>query len=487
MTTSPPTAVEIEALHADCEPSDTTPYRWRWIVLVVILAAEVMDLIDSTVVNIAAPSIRADLGGSYSTIQWVAAGYTLAFAVMLITGGRLGDIFGRRRLFIIGALGFTIASAACAFAPSPGALITSRVIQGAFGAVLIPQGLGVIRAIFPPKERPRAFGLFGPVIGLSAVCGPIMAGALIDANLWGTGWRMIFLINGPLGLIGVAGAARYMPDSRSAGRIRLDTLGMLMVTAAAVLLVYPLVQGRDLGWPLWTYALMAGSVPLLAVFVWYERRRRQSPLIDPALFGRRPFAAGLAVLTGFFCVVAGLMLAFGVFTQSGLGFSPLKSGLAMVPWAFGTAIGAAFTGGLLGPRMGRHIIHIGLFVLTVGLYGVILTLRHSGAATTVWDFVPAMGTCGIGMGLAIAPLFNVILAGVEDHEVGSASGVLNALQQLGSAVGVAVVGTAFFDAVGRGTAFPTAMTLATWVAFGIAAATVLLVFWLPRDFRPETE
>jgi EmrB/QacA subfamily drug resistance transporter len=488
MATSEPTTVETTARPADVEPPGSRePYRWRWVVLAVILVAEVMDLLDSTVVNIAAPTIRAHLGGAYSTIQWVAAGYTLAFAVMLITGGRLGDIFGRRRLFIIGALGFTVASAACAVALSPGALITSRVIQGAFGAVLIPQGLGMIRANFPPKEMTAAFGLFGPVIGLSAVGGPIMAGALIDADLWGTGWRMIFLINVPLGLLAVAGAVRFMPESRSPQRTRLDVPGMLMVTAAAVMLIYPLVQGRDLGWPLWTYGLMAGSVPLLAVFVWYERRRGDSPLIEPALFGRRPFTAGLAVLTGFFCAVAGLMLAFGVFTQTGLGFSPLKAGLAMVPWALGTAVGAAFSGGLLGPRMGRHIIHIGLIVLTVGLFGVILTLRHSGLATTAWDFVPAMGTCGIGMGLAIAPLFNVILAGVDDREVGAASGVLNAMQQLGSAVGVAVVGTVFFDAVGRGTAFPSAMTDASWTAFAIAAVTVVLVFWLPRNSRPETE
>jgi EmrB/QacA subfamily drug resistance transporter len=488
MSPSEPIATAVTTRHVDLEPPGRPePYRWRWVVLAVILAAEVMDLLDSTVVNIAAPSIRAHLGGAYSTIQWVAAGYTLAFAVMLITGGRLGDIFGRRRLFIIGALGFTIASAACAFAASPGALITSRVIQGAFGAVLIPQGLGVIRAIFPQKEMTAAFGLFGPVIGLSAVCGPIMAGALIDANLWGTGWRMIFLINVPLGLLAVVGAARFMPESRSPQHTRLDVPGMFMVTAAAVMLVYPLVQGRDLGWPLWTYALMAGSVPLLALFVWYERRRGDSPLIEPALFARRPFTAGLAVLTGFFCAVSGLMLAFGVFTQTGLGFSPLKAGLAMVPWALGTAVGAAFSGGLLGPRMGRHIIHIGLAVLTLGLFVVILTLRHYGAGTTAWDLVPAMGTCGIGMGLAIAPLFNVILAGVDDREVGAASGVLNAMQQLGSAIGVAVVGTVFFDAVGRGTAFLTAMRDASWTAFAIAAATVVLVSWLPRNFRPDAE
>src|SRR5262245_59754979 len=197
-----------------------TPYRWRWLVLATVLAVEVMDLLDSTVVNIAAPTIRKDLGGTYAAIQWIAAGYTLAFAVMLITGGRLGDIFGRKRMFLLGAAGFALSSLACAFANSPETLI------GELGAVRIPQGFGVIKAIFPPKELGGAFAAFGPVMGLSAVCGPIMAGALIDADWFGTGWRMIFLINVPLGLVAFLGALRFMPESRTPGARRLDMPGV---------------------------------------------------------------------------------------------------------------------------------------------------------------------------------------------------------------------------------------------------------------------
>src|SRR3954453_21840804 len=204
----PPSAAAL----ADDEPP---AYRFRWIVLAVVLVAEIMDLLDSTVITIAAPTVRADLGGGTATMQWWAAGYTLAFGVFLIVGGRLGDMFGRRRLFVIGISGFTLASAACALAPSPDVLIVTRVLQGGFGALLIPQGLGVIKNVFPPKEMGGAFAAFGPVMGLAAIAGPILAGWLTEADLLGTGWRMIFLLNVPLGLIGLIGALRFMPESRS--------------------------------------------------------------------------------------------------------------------------------------------------------------------------------------------------------------------------------------------------------------------------------
>src|SRR3989440_6599183 len=415
----------------------TTPYRWRWLVLAVILAAEIMDLLDGTVVNIAAPTIRKDLGGTYTAIQWIAAGYTLAFAVMLITGGRLGDIVGRKRMFLLGAVGFTLSSVACAFAQSPEMLITSRILQGALGAVMIPQGFGVIKMIFPPKEMAAAFGSFGPVLGLSAVCGPILAGALIDADWFGTGWRMIFLINLPLGVLAFVGAARFMPESRSARASRLDLPGMILVVAGSLLLVYPLVQGRGLGLPLWTYAMMSGSLPVFGGFVWCERRREHSPLIEAGLFAKRAFTGGLAVILGFFAAMLGFMLVFGLYLQIGLGYRPLSAGLAMAPWALGTAIGAALSGALLGPKFGRPVIHAGLLVMAPVLGGM-------------W-FVPrelAIFVAGFGTGLVLAPLFNVILAGGEDHEVGTASGVLNAVQQLGATVGVAVVGTVFFSLLG---------------------------------------
>ena len=438
------TATVTEAASA----APAAPYRWRWLVLAIVLAAEIMDLLDSTVVNIAAPTIRKDLGGTYSAIQWIAAGYTLAFAVMLVTGGRLGDIVGRRRMFLIGAAGFTISSVLCAFAQSPEMLIGSRVLQGALGAIMIPQGFGVIKMIFPVSELAAAFGAFGPVMGLSAVCGPILAGGLIDANWFGTGWRMIFLINLPLGLLAFLGAARFMPESRASRATRLDLVGMLLVTAGSLLLVYPLVQGRELGWPAWSYAMMVAALPVFGIFVWYERRRESSPLIEAGLFAKRAFSGGLAVIMGFFGAMLGFLLVFGLFLQVGLGYGPLPAGLAMAPWAIGTAIGAALSGAALGPKFGRKVIHAGLLAMIVGFAGTWYTLVHYGVTTSAWATAPAVFVTGFGMGLVVAPLFSVILAGVAEHEVGTASGVLNAVQQLGAAVGVAVVGTVFFGLLG---------------------------------------
>src|SRR3954462_5064225 len=227
-------------------------YRWRWIVLAIVLVAEIMDLLDSTVNTIAAPTVRSELGGSTASMQWWAAGYTLAFGVLMIVGARLGDIYGRRRIFLVGIAGFTLASAACALAPSPDALIATRVLQGGFGALLIPQGLGVIKNVFPPKEMPGASAAFAPVMVMAAIACPILAGWLVTADLLGTGWRMIFLINVPLGVIGLFCAPRFMPEAKAATPGKLDPLGVGLISAASLALIYPLVQGRELGWPLWT-------------------------------------------------------------------------------------------------------------------------------------------------------------------------------------------------------------------------------------------
>jgi EmrB/QacA subfamily drug resistance transporter len=461
-----------------------TPYRYRWLVLGTVLAAEIMDLLDATVINIAAPSIRRDLGGSFATIQWIAAGYTLAFAVMLITGGRLGDIVGRRRTFVIGAAGFAIGSALCAAAPNPEVLIACRVLQGAFGAILIPQGFGVLKQVFPPAELPKAFGMFGPVMGLSAVGGPILAGALIDADWFGTGWRMIFLINLPIGVLAVAAALRFMPESRSPHSPRLDLPGMVLVTAGSLLLIYPLVEGRDKGWPVWCYLMIAAALPVFGFFAWYQRRRGDSPLVEPSLFGKRAFVSGLAVITVFFAAVTGFGLTFGLFAQLGLGYSPLRAGLTMAPWAFGIAVGAALSGAVLAQRYGRKIMHAGLLVAAGGLAGVGLTLVLSGSGTTIWQLVPAMIVTGFGTGLIMAPLFDVILAGVEDHEVGSASGVLNAMQQFGSAAGVATLGTVFLGMVDDGHPFVAAMRRTSWVAVALVLATFAIAYLLPRRSLP---
>ncbi|TDC39641.1 DHA2 family efflux MFS transporter permease subunit [Micromonospora sp. 15K316] len=474
----------------DAPPSaaEPRPYRWRWFALAVILAAEVMDLLDVLVTNLAGPAIRADLGGSASLIQWLGAGYTLAMAIGLITGGRLGDLYGRRRMFLIGVLGFTVASALCAVSVAPGMLVASRVAQGLFGAVLLPQGLGIIKEVFPPRELAAAFGAFGPVMGISAVGGPILAGWLVDADLWGTGWRAIFLINLPLGLLATLGALRFLPESRPAHASRLDLPGVGLVALGAVLLVYPLVQGREQGWPGWMYAMLVAAVAVFAVFARHEVRRQRAgrdPLVVPALFRRRAFSGGLVAGLAFFTALTGFSLVFSLYLQLGLGYSPLKAGLAGVPQALGMVAAFVIAGVGLAQRLGRTLIHAGLLVVLAGVGGMLLTLRLAGGEVTPWRLVPALLVVGFGMGLVMAPFFDIVLSGVEPAETGSASGTLTAVQQLGGALGVAVLGTVFFarfsdDGAGS------AVRATLWLEAALLAGTVIAAFLLPRRARePE--
>ena len=430
-------------------PAAPEPYPLRWIALFVLLAAEVMDLLDALVTNIAAPSIRADIGGGASTIQWLGAAYTLAMAVGLITGGRLGDIVGRRRMFLIGALGFTAGSVLCAVSQSPEMLIAFRGMQGLFGAVMLPQGLGLIKEMFAEKEMGAAFGMFGPVMGLSSVGGPVLAGWLIDADYFGTGWRMIFLINLPLGLLALFGGLRFLPESRSARPPRLDLAGVVLVAAASLLIVYPLVQGRELGWPAWTFASMAASVAVFALFGWYESRKHRTggdPLVMPSLFRKRGFTGGLIVGVVFFSTLSGFSLILSLFAQLGLGYSPLKAGLTGVPLSLGMIAG--FGAAQAVQRLGRTVIHIGTAIIAAGMVGIVVTLRLAGIGVTPWQLIPALAVAGLGMGMMMAPFFDIVLAGVEQHETGAASGALTAVQQLGSTLGIAVLGTLFFGILG---------------------------------------
>ncbi|WP_225821775.1 MFS transporter [Streptomyces naphthomycinicus] len=435
-------------------PTDSpAPYRWRWAALFVILAAEVMDLLDAVVTTIAGPSMRADLGGGASTLQWLAAAYTLSMAIGLVTGGRLGDIHGRRRMFLVGAAGFTVGSLLCAIAVSPEMLIAARVVQGLFGAVMLPQGLGMIKEMFPPKESQKAFGMFGPVMGLSAVCGPILAGWLVDADYFGTGWRMIFLINLPLGAAAILGAVRYLPRNVSGDKPRLDIPGMLLVSLAALLIIFPLVQGREYDWPLWTFAMMAASLVVFAVFAVYESRvgkAGRDPLVVPSLFRKRGFSGGMTLGLVFFSAMQGFMLVFTLYAQIGLGYSPLKAGLVLVPWSGGMVVGFGIAQGVA--RFGRAVLQAGTLVMAAGVFGVWLTLDVVGDTVGPWQFGPSLLVSGIGMGLLMAPFFDIVLASVEQHETGSASGTMTAIQQLGGAFGVAVLGTVFFGLLGGGIA-----------------------------------
>ncbi|GAA2586176.1 MFS transporter [Actinomadura fulvescens] len=481
---------------ADANPgagAAQTLYRWRWAALFVILAGEILDLLDALITTIAAPTIRADIGGSAGMIQWLAAGYTLAMAVGLITGGRLGDLYGRKRMFLIGAAGFTAGSLLCGLAVSPGMLVGARVLQGLFGAVMLPQGIGMIKEMFPPKEMGAAFGAFGPVMGLSSVGGPVLAGWLIDADLFGTGWRMIFLINLPVGIAALLAGLKFLPESKARRADRLDVVGAALAAIGAGLLVYPLVQGRELGWPAWMFALFASSAAVFAVFVWYELRKQRAggdPLIMPSLFRKRGFSGGLAVGIVFFSGMAGFALVFGLYTQLGLGYSPFKAGMAQIPWSLGIVVGFGLAQAVT--RFGRKVIHGGTVIMAGGVLGVAATLQAAGVGVTPWQLAPALVVTGIGMGLLMAPFFDTVLAGVEPHETGAAGGTLTAVQQLGSALGAAVLGTIFFQLLGdhlaaSGANFEHAMDVTLWVVAGMLALSFAVTFLLPKHPRPDQE
>jgi EmrB/QacA subfamily drug resistance transporter len=461
----------------------------RWLVLAVILAAECMDLLDGTIVNVASPSIRAELGASLTSLQWIVGGYALTFAVGLVVGGRLGDLYGRRRLFLVGIAGFTLSSVLCGVAGSAGMLIAFRLLQGAFAAIMIPQGFGIVRASFPKDEIAKAFGMFGPVIGGAAVLGPIVGGALVDGDLLGTGWRAVFLVNAPVGILAFVAALRLLPESRLPDAPRLDVGGAILVTVACALLVLPLIQGREAGWPAWTFASMAASVVTFAAFAWHEARReraQRAPLVETSLLRTRAYSVGVLVALVFFAGMIGLMLTMSLYLQLGEGFSAIHTGLTFTPWALGTAVGAGLGAGVLGPKLGRPVLHGGLLVMMAGVLGTLAVVGSAGDTVSSWALAGPQAVAGVGMGAVLAPLFGFVLAGVRDHEVGSASGVLNAVQQLSGALGIAVIGTIFFS-VATDHGVTVAFERALWIELGLLVVAGVLVVALPRHMRPEEE
>src|SRR5215475_437971 len=456
-----------------------------WLGLFAVLTALIMNILDSTIVTVAAPSIRESLGGSYASIQWLTAGYTLALATGLLTGGRLGDMFGRRRVLLIGVVGFVAASLACALAPTAAALIGARVVQGLFGAVMVPQGFGLIRDLFPPQQIGKAFGALGPVIGLSTILGPIVAGLLIDADLAGTGWRAVFLINLPIGAFAFLAGRAALPVAGGNRALRLDVIGMLVAGVGMFLLVYPLVQGREQGWPPRLFAMLGAAVAVLAAFVAYQIRRRGSgrtPLVELSVFAKRSYTSGVIFVIVFFGSIVGLSLCIVLFLQLGLGYSPMRASLTTTGWAAGAFLGSGFAATTMG-KLGRKLLHIGLVGMAIGLVGILLVLSTE---VNQWTLLPALLVYGGGMGMIFVPLFDIIMGDVRDHEVGSASSMLESLQQMGASLGVAVLGTVFFSSLGARPAigdFLGATRTVAAIAFGLVVVAFALAFLLPRAAR----
>ncbi len=429
--------------------------RQKTIALIVVATAFVMDLLDSTILNVAIPAIQADLGASFASIQWLIAGYLLAFATFLITGGRMGDVFGYKKIFLIGVAGFTLASLLSGLAWSPEVLIFTRILQGASAAMMVPQVMSTMQIMYKPSERGAVNGLFGALGGLAASLGPVVGGLLIQANLFNLDWRPIFFINVPVGIAAFILAVRYLPEGRSPHPLRLDILGTVLVVATLSLLIYPLIQGREHDWPAWTFVMLAAAVPLFLLFIWSQRRKDRkdgSALVQPSLFKVKSFAPGLGINLLFQVAMAGFFLTFGLFTQIGLGFSPIHAALTGLPISVGITFTMVVFGRSIIPRLGRRSITYGAAVMALGLTILTSTIFAVGVEVNSWQLVPGLIIAGVGMGFLFGALYAAVLNGVDTKHAGSASGTLNAVQQVGGAVGIAVIGVVFFGQLTSGAA-----------------------------------
>ncbi|WP_424213258.1 MFS transporter [Streptomyces sp. BI20] len=475
-TTPPTTAPEAPA-----------PDRRRWFALAIVMTAAFMDLVDVTIVNIAIPHLRADLNTSTSAIQWITAGYALAFAAGLITGGRLGDIHGRKRVFLIGISGFTVASLLCGLAADPAMLVASRILQGGMAALMVPQVLAIIHVTFPPHERGKVFGLFGAIIGLGAVSGPLLGALLTEWNLFGLQWRPIFLINLPVGIAGVLLGRAFITESKAPRALRLDLVGMVLATVGMVLLILPLTQGRENDWPLWGFLCMAAAPLVLIGFVLFERHKSRtggSPLVELSLFSVKSFAGGIAVQFTFGIATGVFFLVWTLYMQVGLGWTALRAGLTGVPFSLAVSLAAAVSVQKLVPRFGRLVLQAGALLMAAGLFLYLALSGHYGQAITSWQMIPPLVVLGLGMGLIVAPLTDTVLSRVPREHAGSASGLINSVGQMGNALGLGLTSIVFFgqiaDDLAFGPPYVAAFRHALWWVAGILLLIFAVMFTLPR-------
>ncbi|MEU4230146.1 DHA2 family efflux MFS transporter permease subunit [Nonomuraea sp. NPDC026600] len=454
--------------------------------LVIILLASFMDLLDVTIVNITLPSVRAELDASPAHLQWMLAGYTLAFALGIITGARLGDLYGYKRVFLAGIAGFTAASALCGAAPTAEVLVSARIVQGLFAAAMVPQVLSQIQLMYAPHERGGAMAAFSSLSGLAAATGPILGAALLEADWFGQGWRTVFWLNVPVGILAFLTAAAVLPEARSTTRPRLDVAGVLISSAGLILVLYPLIKGsEELPWPLWAYVSMILGVIVLAGFVRHQQHlsgQGKSPLIEVALFRVRSVGGGLLIQFLFFLPVMGFFLTFMQLLQPGLGMTPMSAGLTILPWPIATTIAAGLGAAVLLPRLGRTTVQIGLVVLAVGF-----VLLAAAAGTNWISFLPGVVVGGLGMGLTVAPLAQLTLEKVPARHAASGSGLFNTVAQLAASVGVALFGTVFFAQLSaHNGGYTTAFTATIWGSLLLLAITFAASFLLPRKETAST-
>jgi len=449
------------------------PRTSRWAALPVVLAGTFMVVLDFFIVNVAMPAMQTELHASTGAIEWVVAGYGLTFATLLITAGRLGDQLGRRRMFSAGLLLFTLASLACGLSTSPEMLIVARAFQGAAAALLSTNVLSIIGVTYTGPDRLKALSIYGTVLGLAAVGGQLIGGALVEA----AGWRSIFLINVPIGIVALLVTPQLVPESRGDRRARIDLAGTALITVALVDIVLPLVEGRQHGWPLWTWLCLGAAPVALAAFALHQKRlhaRGGAPLLDPALFRDRGFSAGLLTQLAFWSGQASFFLVFALYLQQGRGLGALQAGLVFTILAI-SYMAASVKATALTSTLGRGAPAIGALTLAAGHLILAATVAADGSITAL---VPALLLIGAGMGMVITPLTTTVLASVPPEHAGAASGALSTMQQVGNAVGVAITGIIFFGAAKHGVPHAFELSLVQLAAVCVAAAALTRL--LPR-------
>lgn len=464
----------------------------RWVAMSVLLAAAFMNLIDVSIVNVALPSLLRAFRATAAQIEWIVAAYILTFALLLLPAGRLGDILGRRRMFVAGLAVFTFGSALCGMAPGIGALLAARVLQATGGAVMMPQTLALVSVLFPPHERGKAFALFGLASGMASVTGPVLGGFLIGQDIWGLDWRPIFLVNIPVGLGAIVLALRLVPEVRGAHPLKLDIVGIGLAAAALLAVVFPLIEGREAGWPVWTFAMIAAAVPFALAFgLWEARQARldRVQLLPVSLLADRGFVLGTALSTLLYSGIPGFFVVLAVFLQSGFGLDPLHSGMMTMPFSVGV-MAASLSSGRLGGRWQRQRITAGAGFMALAMLTMRFVVLGTGDQVTWLSMMVPMFLGGFGLGTCISPIFQVVLAGVPQRDSGSASGALQAFQQVGGALGVAIIGQIFFAhlaGLGAGPAHPAYIgaMAAALVYNSTAFIAIAVLIWLVP--RPEVQ
>jgi EmrB/QacA subfamily drug resistance transporter len=455
----------------------------RWAPLPIVLSGTFMVVLDFFIVNVALPSIQSSLHSSSGSVEWVAAGYGLTSAVFLITAGRLGDRIGRRRTFALGLGLFTLSSAACGAAGSPEVLVVGRLVQGLAGALLMPNVLSIIGVLYTGSDRAKALSAYAMSMGLAAAGGQLIGGALVQANIAGLGWRSCFLINVPVGAVALALTGRVVPESRGQRADRIDLTGTALVTLGLTAIVLPLIEGRQHGWPLWTWVSLAAAPVILGAFVVQQRRLRSaggSPLLELSLFSERAFSAGLLAQLVFWCGQASFFLVLALYLQQGRGLSALHAGLVFSILA-ATYLLASMGAPALTERHGRRVLAAGALVLATGHAILLAGVADVGAGGSIALLVPGLMLIGAGMGLGIAPLTTIIMSGTEPEHAGAASGALATMQQVGNALGVAAIGVIFFGALHSGFADAFELSLAALVV--IVVSVVGLTRLLPAPVK----